>query len=192
MTTSSKAVTQISGKYSHESTLVLTARRNLVAAGISVRHPMSSQFISEVDGVAYTFDVYEKSIAEVEADLFRCIAACSFHTLCNRTPDHGGYIGHSASIETSAALLHSKPVVALSGKLSFGQSVQTRLAEILERNSERFATFDFCQAPPQSTDIEAILRIKPRYELEDSDSRYIEALIASHLRGFSSGVADGE
>lgn len=120
--------TQISGKYDVREPGLLQLKRHLCDAGIVVRHPSGDEFVSQIAGSNWTFDVTKRSIRDVELDLFQSIRISDLHVVHNKFIDNKGYIGYSASIETAEAILYGKPIVALyPWKFSESASANARL-----------------------------------------------------------------
>ena len=129
------ARTQIGGKYDKADQSLFGLKKNLQAAGVEVTYPASEGIVCTIDGRGYTFDPRTTSFFDVETDYYRSIAASDFHTVNNRFLRKMGYIGASAALEMTYAMLNGKPILLMHPP-EFAPSVEPFCAEVLNQRSE--------------------------------------------------------
>lgn len=127
--------TQVGGKYSTFDSSVFKLKRTLIAAGISVSHPIADRILSTEDGRNYAFDSAITSFSAVEHDYYKSISNSSFHTVCNVFMEHRGYVGRSAALEVCYAMLASRPIIMLHAPVPQVWVAKEHRALILERQS---------------------------------------------------------
>jgi len=173
---------QISGKFTPDDPVVLNVRRAIQACGVDVTHPMSDAFIAEVNGVHYTFDPSETSIASVERSLFEAIRNCDLHVLANGLVAHPGLIGQSAAIETAFAICCRKPVMCIAPP-RFSDAVPAIPKAILLSNLEMFKVVNILESSTEvlASELRSSAREMPYVISEDQEN---------NLRSFIGGYLD--
>src|SRR3990167_3167626 len=106
--------TQISGKLSKDDDGVFQLKKKLEGASITVEFPFGDRIVTTHKGIPVTFKpTTEHSFYDVELAFFSAIKTNPIHVVHDKYGRQLGYIGESASIEISYALLRKKPIVML-------------------------------------------------------------------------------
>src|SRR3989344_2356242 len=130
--------TQISGKLSKDDDGVFRLKEKLVGAGITVEFPFGNKIVTTHKGIPVTFKpTRERSFYDVELAFFSAIRTNPVHVVHNKHGRQRGYIGESASIEISYALLHEKPVMMLYTPV-FSAKVPECVRELMRQNGDKF------------------------------------------------------
>ena len=130
--------TQISGKLSKDDDGVFQLKKKLEGAGITVEFPFGNRIATIHKGIPVTFKpTKERSFYDVELAFFSAIRTNPVHVVHNKYGKQRGYIGESASIEISYALLHERPVVMLYSPV-FSDKVPECVQELMSQNEEKF------------------------------------------------------
>jgi len=135
------ARTQIGGKYDEAELSLFDLKRRLEAADVEVTHPSSDGIVCTVDGRGYTFDPSTTSFFDIETDYYRSIAESDFHTVNNRFLRNMGYIGASAALEMTYAMLHGRPIL-LMHQPDFAPSVEPFCAETISERADLLHVHD--------------------------------------------------
>lgn len=110
-----KIETQIGGKYHSDNTLLFDLKRNLVAQGVSVRHPILDKISKQINDTGFAFNLGAdwQSFFEVETDYYNCLRASNLHIISNDFTWMGitGYVGGNASLEFCFCAAMRRPVV---------------------------------------------------------------------------------
>lgn len=128
--------TQISGKYGPENLGVFALKRQLVAAGASVRHPIGDSILEYSVGFTITDPIEAtRPFHEAERGFLAEIRDSSFHIVYDIFGDLDGYMGESTAIETAYALAHDKPLILLRSPRIYSDTLPTRIRNLIERYS---------------------------------------------------------
>lgn len=152
------AETQIGGKYDQKDQSLFALKRRMQAAGVGVKYPTSDGIVCTIDGRGYTFDPTTTSFFEVETDYYRSIAETDFHTVNNRFLRNMGYIGASAALEMTYAMLNRKPIL-LMHKPAFAPSVEPFCAEVISERADLLHVHDMAAIGTEEI-VEAVDSIK--------------------------------
>ena len=123
--------TQIGGKYDQADLSLFALKRTMVDAGIDVACPASEGIVCTIAGRGYTFDPRTVSFYEVETDYYHSIATSDFHTVNDRFLSVAGYIGASAALEMTYAMLHNKPILLMYPPV-LAETVDPACADIIQ------------------------------------------------------------
>ncbi|HEU5187479.1 MAG TPA: hypothetical protein VFT87_03170 [Candidatus Saccharimonadales bacterium] len=138
------AETQIGGKYDKTDQSLFSLKRRLQDADVRVRYPASDGIVCTIDGRGYTFDPRTTSFFDIETDYYRSIAETDFHTVNNRFLRHMGYIGASAALEMTYAMLHRRPILLMHPPV-FAPTVEPFCAEVIDERTDLLHVHDMAQ-----------------------------------------------
>lgn len=128
--------TQLGGKYSREDQGLFELKAALKAAGINVMFPMNDQIVAEHNGIELTFDPEKEGLSFYDAEVMYLSAIRNnpVHIIHNKFKEDLGYIGQSASVEMTYAILHDRPVVLLYPP-RFSDKAPAIVQDIVARNA---------------------------------------------------------
>lgn len=133
--------TQLGGSYQPNNTAIFEVKKKLEAAGIYVRQPMGESMFLTSDGKALGFNPVTSTIKQVELDLFRSIASCDLHIVCNEESGKARKIGSSTAIGILYAILKSKPIIFLHNPQTSAE-VESQTADIIGYCTKQFNIYD--------------------------------------------------
>lgn len=164
---------------------VLRVRDQLVMAGIEVDQPTSSHFVFEQDGVGFTFDPSQTSIAEVEQSLFRSIRSNDFHVVVPGYMNDDLYVGRSTVTEFAWAVRHRRPVIA-TNQFLLSPALPSVCREVIEFSRDSITYVDIMKS-----DRDGLATAAHRASCRRSRAlpvqliSELDAFVATYLEGFN-------
>jgi len=176
--------TQIGGKYRPDDDTLFDIKRRLVDAGVIVTHPIADNMIFVKGGTGFAFDPTVYSFIEIERAYYLSIARSTFHTVANGN-DLEGYIGESACIELSFAMLLSRPIL-LTQPPTYKEAVDPALRELLIARNSLLEVHDLLSLTDSQlhaviTQLGATGHVE--YKLTSNEQALVRSMVRSLFRG---------